>query len=58
MLTQVELAEQAALDGDQDTIAAAETEIARLESELSNLSDRIPAGRSPTRSRPMSLPDR
>ena len=35
MLTQVELAEQAALDGDQETVAAAETELARLETELS-----------------------
>ena len=35
MLTQVELAEQAALDGDHDTVAAAETELARLEGELS-----------------------
>ena len=35
MLTQAELAEQAALDGDHDTVAAAETELARLEGELS-----------------------
>ena len=35
MLTQVELAEQASLDGDQETVAAAETELARLEVELS-----------------------
>ena len=35
MLTQVELAEQAALDGDHDTVASAETELARLEGELS-----------------------
>ena len=35
MLTQVELAEQAALDSDQETIAAAETELARLEVQLS-----------------------
>ena len=35
MLTQVELAEQAAIDGDLDTIASAEAELASLESELS-----------------------
>ena len=35
MLTQVELAEQAALDGDHDTVASAETELTRLEGELS-----------------------
>ena len=35
MLTQVELAEQAAIDGDLDTVASAEAELARLESELS-----------------------
>ena len=35
MLTQVELAEQAAVDGDLDTIAVAEVELVRLESELS-----------------------
>lgn len=35
MLTQVELAEQATLDGDRETVAATETELARLETELS-----------------------
>ena len=35
MLTQVEMVEQAAIDGDTDTIASAEAEIARSESELS-----------------------
>ena len=35
MLTQVELAEQATFDGDHDTVAAAEAELARLEGELS-----------------------
>jgi len=35
MLTQVELAEQATLDGDQEAVAAAEKELAHLEAELS-----------------------
>jgi len=35
MLTQVEMAEQAAIDGDLSTVAAAEAELARLEKELS-----------------------
>jgi len=35
MLTQVEMAEQAAIDGDLSTVAAAQDELARLETELS-----------------------
>ena len=35
MLTQIELAEQATLDGDHETVAAAEAELARQETDLS-----------------------
>ena len=45
MLTQVELAEQAAIDGDLDTVAVAEAELARLESELSKFIGQNTEGR-------------
>ena len=45
MLTQVEMAEQAAIDGDLDTVAIAEAELARLESELSKFIGQNTEGR-------------
>ena len=45
MLTQVEMAEQAAIDGDLDTVAVAEAELARLESELSKFIGQNTEGR-------------
>ncbi len=45
MLTQVEMAEQAAIDGDLDTVAVAEAELARLEAELSKFIGQNTEGR-------------